>query len=442
MRATAWLLSMLRPSTYNGDGVLVSDGTTTSAQDLAAPLSQVLSDGTATYVYGHDRLRALGGPWYVGDALGSVRQTLDDAGAVLATTSYDPWGTPQGALSAPFGFTGELHHPGQVYLRARWYAPGQGRFVSEDPFAGFPELPYSLHAYQYAYSNPVRWTDPTGTIVCAGVCIGLLVTGGVIILVAVTHEATRSTQMAVDTMPPLDPSMVIPMPDAATQARNRANVMRSVAYLRNPRAYVWVTPPMDPGPPDPVGYAGPSLQYPSREDLTVRSPRTGPEEVCVVWPGPSRQASLWPLTTGAPGEQVDAPLVWMAQSSYTNQDLYTHPSDIAHRRSTELQQAIPANTRGRITMSAGVVENPDGTRQVLIGSSEPGTYLRPGVPQALEPGETVVSGVGHAEEKIVKDAIANGQKVIAVGAGRPHCRSCVNWITNAGGGTASPRRQP
>jgi len=154
--------SMLRPYAYNGDGVLVSDGTTTSVQDLAAPLSQVLSDGTATYVYGHARLRALGGPWYVGDALGSVRQILDDAGGVLATTSYDPWGTPQGTLSAPFGFTGELHSAGQVYLRARWYAPGQGRFVSEDPFAGFAEMPYSLHAYQYAYSDPVRWTDPTG----------------------------------------------------------------------------------------------------------------------------------------------------------------------------------------------------------------------------------------------------------------------------------------
>jgi len=116
-------------------------------------------------IYGRERLRALNGPWYIGDALGSVRQTLDDAGGVLVTTSYDPWGTPQGTLSAPFGFTGELHNAGQVYLRARWYAPGQGRFVSEDPFAGFPELPYSLHAYQYAYSNPVMWTDPTGECV-------------------------------------------------------------------------------------------------------------------------------------------------------------------------------------------------------------------------------------------------------------------------------------
>jgi len=91
-----------------------------------------------------------------------VRQTLDDAGTVRATTSYDPWGTPQDTLSAPFGFTGELHHQGQVYLRARWYAPGQGTFTSRDPFAGFPEMPYSLHAYQYAYSNPVRYVDPSG----------------------------------------------------------------------------------------------------------------------------------------------------------------------------------------------------------------------------------------------------------------------------------------
>jgi RHS repeat-associated protein len=128
----------------------------------------VLSDGTANYVYGHDRLRAQGGPWYIGDALGSVRQTLDDAGGVLGSVQYDPWGVPTAGTPQPFGFTGELHHQGQVYLRARWYAPGQGRFVSEDPFAGWATRPYSLHAYQYAYSNPVRWTDPSGRCIAWG----------------------------------------------------------------------------------------------------------------------------------------------------------------------------------------------------------------------------------------------------------------------------------
>jgi YD repeat-containing protein len=72
---------------YNGDGVLVDDGTTRYTQDLATPLSQVLqtTQGSATtdYLYGMDRLAAVDGSnrtWYVGDALGSVRMTLDDAG--------------------------------------------------------------------------------------------------------------------------------------------------------------------------------------------------------------------------------------------------------------------------------------------------------------------------------------------------------------------------
>ncbi|MCG8350463.1 MAG: hypothetical protein MI924_22075, partial [Chloroflexales bacterium] len=64
----------------------------------------------------------------------------------------------------PFGFTGEVQDSTSnvLYLRARWYDPGQRTFTSRDPFAGFPETPYSLHPYQYGYSNPVLWTDATG----------------------------------------------------------------------------------------------------------------------------------------------------------------------------------------------------------------------------------------------------------------------------------------
>jgi hypothetical protein len=57
----------------------------------------------------------------------SVRQTLDDAGAPLSASglSFAPFGLPQrGALPDPFGFTGELHHDGLQYLRARWYDAG------------------------------------------------------------------------------------------------------------------------------------------------------------------------------------------------------------------------------------------------------------------------------------------------------------------------------
>ena len=97
--------------------------------------------------------------------MGSVRAVLDGAGAVQSTTSYDPWGVPTAGSVDPFGFTGELHDGDLVHLRARWYHPSIGTFTSRDPFAGFDTLPYSLHPYQYAYSNPVLWTDPSGRCV-------------------------------------------------------------------------------------------------------------------------------------------------------------------------------------------------------------------------------------------------------------------------------------
>jgi RHS repeat-associated protein len=104
--------------------------------------------------------------WIGVDGLGSVRQDLDRSGAPQALTHYDPWGQVQTGNAPTFGFTGELHDgaAGLVTLRARWYHTGSGMFTSVDPFAGFAAQPYSQHPYQYAYSNPVRWTDPSGQI--------------------------------------------------------------------------------------------------------------------------------------------------------------------------------------------------------------------------------------------------------------------------------------
>jgi hypothetical protein len=52
--------------------VLIQAGDTTYTQDLVAPLSQVLSDGTRTYLYGHNRLATVdtsGRTWELHDAL-------------------------------------------------------------------------------------------------------------------------------------------------------------------------------------------------------------------------------------------------------------------------------------------------------------------------------------------------------------------------------------
>jgi hypothetical protein len=69
--------------------------TTSYTLDLAAGLTQVLVDGTYTYLYGVDRLAQfrLGGvDYFLGDALGSVRQLVDGNGAVTLAKSYQPYG--------------------------------------------------------------------------------------------------------------------------------------------------------------------------------------------------------------------------------------------------------------------------------------------------------------------------------------------------------------
>jgi RHS repeat-associated protein len=157
---------------YNGDGTLVSQltgGTTTRyTQDLASPLSQILGDGTSTYIYGMDRLYSEVGivrSWYTADALGSVRAITSNAGIASAVANYDPYGQVQSGNVGSFGFTGELQQGNSVYLRARWYNSEHGGFGVRDAFEGYPEQPYSLHAYQYGYANPVSNTDPSGRCV-------------------------------------------------------------------------------------------------------------------------------------------------------------------------------------------------------------------------------------------------------------------------------------
>ena len=48
------------------------------------------------------------------------------------------------------------------YLRARYYNPATGRFMSRDPEEGKASKPASLHKYLYAGGDPVNMTDPRG----------------------------------------------------------------------------------------------------------------------------------------------------------------------------------------------------------------------------------------------------------------------------------------
>jgi RHS repeat-associated protein len=162
--------------TYNGDGVLVREQNTwgTSAEyavDLAAPLSQVLqtrlSGSTRNVLYGQGRLgyqESDATSWLLSDALGSVRQTADSGGSPGWGVWYDPWGQVEQGSVPTFGFASEQQDPiaSQVYLRARWYAPGQGRFLSQDSYLGSLDRPDTLHLYAYVGNSPLNRTDRSG----------------------------------------------------------------------------------------------------------------------------------------------------------------------------------------------------------------------------------------------------------------------------------------
>jgi YD repeat-containing protein len=119
---------------YNGLGdryqQTVDGITTTYALDLNAGLTQVLSDGDTTYLYGLARLAQDGdgyAEYYLGDALGSVRQLVEGDGVVTYAASYAPYGevlASAGEGESVYGYTGEaVDVTGLVYLRARYYAP-------------------------------------------------------------------------------------------------------------------------------------------------------------------------------------------------------------------------------------------------------------------------------------------------------------------------------
>jgi RHS repeat-associated protein len=96
------------------------------------------------------------------DGIGSVALLTNPGGTVQKGYLYDAWGTVlggTGTLANDFGYT--AREPGEaslMYYRARYYQPGIGRFVSEDPI-GFGG---GMSLYGYVSGNPLGARDPSG----------------------------------------------------------------------------------------------------------------------------------------------------------------------------------------------------------------------------------------------------------------------------------------
>ena len=129
-------------------------------------------DGNIDFQYG---LTMLSGSspaleqFYQADGVGSTADVTDGTDTLKASYTYDPWGkllNPIDALGTKdkFKFTGEALDPqtGLYYLRARYYDPAVGEFISPDKRIGNYKDPTTLNRYEYARNNPMGFVDPSG----------------------------------------------------------------------------------------------------------------------------------------------------------------------------------------------------------------------------------------------------------------------------------------
>jgi RHS repeat-associated protein len=156
----------------NRTGKTINGFTTRYVVNPRGSLSQVLaqtdSDGkiTSYYVYGLGLISKItpdgNGYFYQYDGLGNTAALTDSLSRLQNSYGYDAFGILfKGSVETvanPFRYAGFLgvseEENGLLYMRARYYSPASGRFITPD-LSG-------LNEYAYANNNPILLTDPLG----------------------------------------------------------------------------------------------------------------------------------------------------------------------------------------------------------------------------------------------------------------------------------------
>jgi RHS repeat-associated protein len=180
---------------YDADGNRVqtnADGEVTQyVVDSNDSLSQVVAELDkdnqikVAYLYGDDlvsQYRDNEINYYHYDGLGSTRTLTNPSSEITDSYTYEAFGElleQTGETDNNYLYTGEQIDPntGNYYLRARYYNPGSGRFLSMDSFNGNAQEPITLHKYLYGNADPVNMVDPSGYFSLGSFSVGNSVSG-------------------------------------------------------------------------------------------------------------------------------------------------------------------------------------------------------------------------------------------------------------------------
>lgn len=183
-----WNLNGVPHSYNNGEGsrIVQSGGPTqvtmswslsygARSNQAAVAIEPAPSDSSETtvYYYANKELVAKkdnsGNKTYIhSDHLGSTSVVTNQAGSVVESTKYDPWGEiVSGGTTNKFLYTGQEHdgETGLHYYNARYYNPDIRRFTQADPIIQNVYDPQMLNRYSYVRNNPLRYTDPSGNLI-------------------------------------------------------------------------------------------------------------------------------------------------------------------------------------------------------------------------------------------------------------------------------------
>ncbi|MEM9316484.1 MAG: RHS repeat-associated core domain-containing protein [Pseudomonadota bacterium] len=262
-------------------------------------------------------------------------------------------------------FTGEQFDPnvGFYYLRARYYGPGNGRFLTMDTWMGRSMDPRTLHKYLYVHADPANGIDPTGYFTMSETSVAIRTLGSalrtgvavfnsidrIVDLISLTHSLTTALYRVVSIGPGeiadiagsfkenANPRFNYAMSEsgmadaASTFSRNIGKIARRIykykksqlqEFIRNRKAKLMLYMPT----PMPNKLGSPTMP-PVPLGISVGVPRNGARQVALQFgkPGAGRMFGVGCTECGAGGSRKPKQWVrmdWHEPHSTTQTDRY------------------------------------------------------------------------------------------------------------------------